>query len=181
LRKYSSSLFAPEIEFKEQHTENVNWDEEIKKLPYVFKDPIKLNAKIDPQKLKFGSKISVDDVKGADKSEYFSVKEIVTPNLIRLNSGILVRLIGVKPIPERVSDAMQFLDKKIGKGKIYFKFDKQKHDSKNRLLAYVYMKNKTFINAHLIKNGFADIDEEIPFRMKNKFHKLLQERKLHEK
>jgi len=181
LGKYSTSLFAPKIEFKEQHLQNTNWDERIKKLPYIFNDPIKLNAKIDPQKLKFGSKISVNDVNGVNKKDYFTVKEIVATNLIRLNSGILVRLLGVKPIPEKASDAMLFLNKKIGKAKIYLKFDQQKHDNKNQLLAYVYMKNKTFINAHLIKNGFANIDEEIPFRMQNKFHKLIQERKLHEK
>lgn len=40
---------------------NVNFKEEIKKLPYIFKDTIKFDKKIDPRKLKFGSKIERGD------------------------------------------------------------------------------------------------------------------------
>ncbi|MCD6375253.1 MAG: thermonuclease family protein, partial [Caldisericaceae bacterium] len=42
------------------------------------------------------------------------------------------------------------------------------------LLAYVYLKNKTFINAHLIKHGFAKVDRAINFNLKNKFLKMEQ-------
>ncbi len=180
LSKYSTSLFAPEIEFREQHLKNINWHEEIKKLPHVFKDPIKLNAKIDPKNLNFGSKISLDDAVDNNRERYFTVKEIVAANLIRLNSGALVRLLGVKPKSDKISEATSFLEKKIGKGKIYLKFDGQRRDKENQILAYVYMKNRTFINAHLIKNGLAEVDEEIPFRMHEKFRNLIRERKLHE-
>ena len=31
------------------------------KLPYIFKDPVKFDKKIDPKKLKFGSKIDTSD------------------------------------------------------------------------------------------------------------------------
>jgi site-specific DNA-methyltransferase (adenine-specific) len=45
-------------EFIKQEKINTNFDKEINKLKYVFKDPIKLNKQIDPRKLQFGSKIS---------------------------------------------------------------------------------------------------------------------------
>jgi modification methylase len=35
-----------------------NYSDEIKKLPYIFKDPVKFDKKIDPRKMTFGSKIS---------------------------------------------------------------------------------------------------------------------------
>jgi len=38
------------------------------------------------------------------------------------------------------------------------KFDEIKHDKQNNLMAYVYLKNKTFLNAHLLKNGLAEVD-----------------------
>lgn len=38
-------------------TSNINYDTEIQKLPYIFKDPIKFDKKIDPKLLRFGSKI----------------------------------------------------------------------------------------------------------------------------
>ena len=44
----------------------INLKEEIKRLPYIFKDPKKFDKKVDPKKLRFGSKI--------EKSEYTTLK-----------------------------------------------------------------------------------------------------------
>ena len=44
----------------------IDLKEEIKRLPYIFKDPIKFDKKVDPKKLRFGSKI--------EKSEYMTLK-----------------------------------------------------------------------------------------------------------
>ena len=52
------------------------------------------------------------------------------------------------------------------------KFDSQKYDQNNNLLCYLYLKNKTFINAHLIKNGLTEVDMESAYKHKNKFLKL---------
>jgi site-specific DNA-methyltransferase (adenine-specific) len=39
-----------------------DWDAEIARLPYIFKDPHKLDKKVDPKKLRFGSKIDNSDL-----------------------------------------------------------------------------------------------------------------------
>ncbi len=180
LQENNIPLFNNKIEFKKQKPLRINWDDEIKKLPYIFKDPLKLDKKIDPNSLKFGSKINIKDAVNSPKREdYFTVKEILAPNLIKLNSGLLVRLMGVKPKEEFKSQALEFLNLKLKNNRIFLKFDEQKHDKENHLLAYVYMKNKTFINAHLIKKGFAEIDDEFPFKYKTKFENLLEQLKLH--
>jgi endonuclease YncB( thermonuclease family) len=49
------------------------------------------------------------------------------------------------------------------------KFDNQKYDDHNNLMCYLYLKNKTFLNAHLIKEGLAEPDKEADFKYKNKF------------
>ena len=36
------------------------------------------------------------------------------------------------------------------------------------------MKNKTFINAHLIKNGYTELDTEFPFKYRPKFQELIK-------
>jgi site-specific DNA-methyltransferase (adenine-specific) len=36
-------------------------------------------------------------------------------------------------------------------------------------MAYLYLENKTFINAHLLKAGLVDVDEGLNFRYKEKF------------
>ncbi len=46
------------FEFIKQEKLNLDFNKEINKLKYIFKDPIKLNKQIDPRKLQFGSKIS---------------------------------------------------------------------------------------------------------------------------
>src|SRR3989344_5226181 len=45
------------FEFIEQKNKIINFKSEILNLPYIFKDSIKFNRKIDPKKLQFGSKI----------------------------------------------------------------------------------------------------------------------------
>jgi len=64
----------------------------------------------------------------------------------------------VTPLSGREKEAEEFLLKK-GKGKqIQLKFDKVKHDEADNLLAYMYLKNRTFINAHLVRYGLAIVD-----------------------
>jgi len=178
------SLFRKNIQYKTQKNIETDWEKEITSLPYVFSDPIRFDKKIDPNKLRFGSKINVDDGKnGIKREEYYTVKEILDTNLIKLNNDILVRLLGIKRKENTVFEAIRFLENKIGKGHIFLRFDSKKYDEKKHLLAYVYMKNKTFINAHLLKHGFADIDTEIPFKLISKFQATLkkQEALVHEK
>jgi endonuclease YncB( thermonuclease family) len=42
-------------------------------------------------------------------------------------------------------------------------------------LVYLYLKNKTFLNAHLIKKGLAVTDKTMSYKNKNKFIKLEEE------
>lgn len=151
----------------------VDFDEEIQKLPYVFQDTHKLDKKIDPKKLLFGSKI---DRNNSLREEYFSVKEVISPELIMLSNGSLVRLIGVRENKALNGLAMSFLVEKTKGQKIFLKYDLQKRDHQDRLMCYVYLKNKTFLNAHLIKEGLAMVDRSIDFRFKDKFLKLEAQR-----
>ncbi len=45
----------------------------------------------------------------------------------------------------------------------------------NNMLCYLYLENKTFINAHLIKNGLVQADRESDFKYKEKFIKLYED------
>ncbi len=54
------------------------------------------------------------------------------------------------------------------------KFDETKYDENNNLLCYLYLKNKTFLNAHLIKNRFAFVDTSFTYKYSNKFAQLFK-------
>ncbi|MEW5692799.1 MAG: DNA methyltransferase [Candidatus Hydrogenedentota bacterium] len=154
------------FEIIKQKDMRLNFKEEIKRLPYIFKDPIRFDKKIDPRKLRFGSKI---DNSHSERETYYTVKEIVSPEILILNNGLEIKLLGVKEKPEKNGEAIQFLRNKTRGQKVFIKFDTTKYDEKNNLLCYLYLWNKTFLNAHLIKNGLADVDVAKNYKYKSKF------------
>jgi len=159
------------FEIIEQKNKTADFKNEISKLPYIFKDSIKFSRKIDPKKLKFGSKIdSVDN----ERINLYSVKQVINPEKILLNNDLMVRLIGVKTKREMLDKAVEFLQDKLKNQKVFIKFDNSKYDSDNNLLCYLYLQNKTFINAHLIKAGLVDVDDKIDYKYKLKFLNLTQ-------
>jgi len=141
-------------------------NKEIEKLPYIFKDPHKLDKKMDPKKLLFGSKIDKDS---GEREVYYSVKEVISPELLKLDNDLAVRLIGVKENGATNGQAIRFLIEKTKGQKVFIRFDNQKYDEGNNLLCYLYLQNKTFINAHIIKEGLVDVDSLTDFKYKNKF------------
>ena len=147
--------------------EPINLEGEFDKLPYRFVDVHKTDKKIDVKKLQFGSKIDKDSRK--EREELFSVKQVVSPELIALSNGLIVRLIGIKQNPEINGKATDFLIDKFKGNKVFMKYDEVKYDADNHLMVYMYLENKTFINAHLLRNGLAFVDESIDYKYKKKF------------
>ncbi|MFA5806686.1 MAG: DNA methyltransferase [Melioribacteraceae bacterium] len=151
----------------------IDFENEIQKLPYIFKDPHKLDKKIDPKKLQFGSKI---DSNGSSKrEEFFTIKEIISPIKVRLNNDLTVKLIGLIEDSDFLPKAMAFLAAKTKGKRVFLKFDNLKYDNENNLLCYLYLENKTFLNAHLIKNGLVKVDTEFDYKYKEKFNSLTNE------
>ena len=162
-------IFDSEYSFVKQGNISTDFNNEIIKLPYIFKDFHKFDKKTDPKKLQFGSKI--DQNGSTRREEYYSVKEIISPELIELSNNLLVRLIGVKEKKETNGKAVNFLQLKTKGQKVFLKYDEIKHDENNHLMVYLYLKNRTFLNAHLIKNGFTDVDLTFDYKNKEKFIK----------
>jgi len=154
------------FEFIDQKQENINYAKDISELPYIFKDTIKFDRKIDPKKLQFGSKIDSTENEAINT---YSVKEIISPEKLLLNNDLLVKLIGVKVNKDKINDAIKFLQAKLKNQRVFMRFDSLKYDQENNLLCYLYLKNKTFINAHLIKNQLVDVDNGSDYKYKIKF------------
>ena len=145
---------------------SIDPDKTIERSPYIFHDPHKMDKKIDPRKLRFGSRI---DQNGDTQDEFFSVKTVISPELVQLSNDLVVRLLGVKEKPSVNGRAVQFLRDKTKGQKVFLKYDSRKYDEQNHLLCYMYLKNKTFLNAHIIKEGLAEVDMSAPFKYQNKF------------
>jgi site-specific DNA-methyltransferase (adenine-specific) len=156
-----------EIEIIRQPEIEIDFDAKIKELPCQFVDTHKLNKKIDVKKIQYGSKIDAEST--GKREEYFTVKEIISPELLKLNNDLIIRLIGIKQNPAINGKATEYLREKLKGKKVFLRYDEVKHDRNNLLMVYLYLENKTFINVHLLKEGLAEVDDEVDFKYKNKF------------
>ena len=159
------------INFIDQEKININFKDQILKLPYIFKDPIKLDKKVDPKKLQFGSRI---DENKKQRDEFFTIKEVIDPETLKLNNNLVIKLLGIKNNPKKTTEAVNFLKNKTSRQRVFLRFDNQKYDKNNNLLCYLYLQNKTFINAHLIKDGYVLVNNEMDYKYKEKFINLFQ-------
>jgi site-specific DNA-methyltransferase (adenine-specific) len=168
-----SDIHGTSFEFIKQEPETIDFTRAIESLPYVFKDPHTLDKKIDVKKIQFGSKI--DKESSVKREKFYIVKEVISPEKIRLNNDLTIKLIGIKEDPVINGNAKKFLIEKTKGKRVFLRYDVVKHDSENNLMCYLYLENKTFINAHLIKNGLVHVDSEREFKYKEKFLNLFRE------
>lgn len=103
--------------------------------------------------------------------DHIRVTKVIDGDTIILANGERIRYIGVdtpelrrkvrgrwmyepRPFAE---DSTEF-NRRLTEGKIVrLEFDVEKRDKYGRLLAYVYLENGTFVNAELLKQGYAQL------------------------
>ena len=160
------------FEIIEQKDKVEDSKKDIFKLPYVFKDSVRFDRKINPKELRFGSKIDSTENK---KVGLYSVRRVISPEKIILSNNLVIRLTGIKSRKETANKAVEFLQTKLKNQKVFIKFDDIKYDSESNLFCYLYLQNKTFINAHLIKAGLVDVDNGFDYKYKPKFLSLIKQ------
>ncbi len=117
------------------------------------------NYKIDPKLIKF---------KSNDRT--YKVVSIESNDILILDTGLKVKLLGIILNPYKMDELKNYLNKFVLKKEITLKFDKKHHiESKDMIHAYVYLKNKIFINSFIIKSGLAKVDTSTDYEMKSKF------------
>lgn len=100
----------------------------------------------------------------------YKVTSIIDEHTIKLNTGLKVRFLGVKVI--RKEEAIRYLREFVMNKEIFLKFDVTPILDESTVEAYVYLKNKIFINAYLIKSGLAVAEKLRDYRNKIKFIEL---------
>lgn len=128
----------------------------IHQLPYLFLDTKKVNKMTDPRHLNFGSKITG---KEETKTKGVKVVEIKSPTDFEIEGGQVVRLLGVAPKNGHKREAIQFMTDMLKGKRVTLKFDETKYDPEGRLLSYVYLSNKTFVNGHLLLKRIYSLDK----------------------
>lgn len=94
------------------------------------------------------------------------VRRVVDGDTVVLSTGERVRYIGVdtpelhhprKPVEFYAREAKEFNRRLVDGKKVRMEFDVQRYDRFRRLLAYVYLEDGTFVNAELLRQGYAQL------------------------
>ena len=102
-------------------------------------------------------------------NEFYSVVKVVDGDTFWVDDGsedgLKVRLIGVDAPETRKSsrkdvgyygkESKQYLEQMIAGKEVRLEYDVDTKDRYGRTLAYVYLHDGTFVNAELLRNGFA--------------------------
>ncbi|MBT3311683.1 MAG: hypothetical protein HN737_13010 [Desulfobacterales bacterium] len=104
------------------------------------------------------------DLFPGEKNQWFKVKLVNDGDTIVLSDGRRIRYIGIN-CPEigynnKKNEPFAYkaknFNRKLVSGKyVRLEFDNEKLDQYGRYLAYVFMKNNLFVNAEMIKKGYA--------------------------
>ena len=112
------------------------------------------------------------------------VVKVVDGDTLVLSNGEKIRLIGVDtPEIAHPLKAVQYFAKEAGSftktmvegKKVRLELDWQKRDKYDRLLAYVYLEDGTFLNAEIIKQGYGFAYTRFPFKYLEEFRRYQKE------
>ena len=138
----------------------------IENLPYRFADVHKLDKQGDVKLLQYGSRLDKNNT--GKREELFKIRQVISPELVELNNNTVVHLIGIRQDVTKIESAINFMLHKFKGRKVFLKQENVNYGD-GYLPAYVYLDNKTFINAHLLKYGYVLVDVSTPFTYMNKF------------
>jgi DNA modification methylase len=107
----------------------------------------------------------------ANPTKLHRVTEIIDAETIRLDDGSRVKFMGVRT--EQPEATFKYLKARLLGKRVMIK-DSRNLDN-NVMAAYIFLKNRIFINAYLIKCGFAAPDSSMSHRLSRKFNNLKAE------
>jgi len=114
----------------------------------------------------------------AEESKVYKVKRVIDGDTILLTNGERVLLIGVdtpetvhpnKPVEYFGKEASAFTKKMVEGKKVKLEFDWDRRDKYDRLLAYVYLLDGTFLNAEIVKQRYGHANTRFPFKNLEEF------------
>ena len=106
-----------------------------------------------------------------EKHQWFEISKFVDGDTFwiedRFGKPEKIRLIGINAPESRRSgrkevehfgkEASAYVERLLRGKRVRLEFDVSKYDRYKRTLAYVYLEDGTFLNAHLVKEGYATV------------------------
>lgn len=133
--------FSEKIHFEIQDQPHRDFDEQISRMNHRFTAHNRLTEKSTP----------VNNRSLQNKPELTRIKKIISATEYILSDGIRVSLLGIHLKSGMEKAAMTYVKNTLAKSRVYTRTDPQAPDTK----CYLYLENRTFVNAHFIKKGLA--------------------------
>ena len=103
------------------------------------------------------------------KDQSYKVIEITPTHDLVLDTGLKTRLLGINI--EQNYEAREYLNKFVRGKKVILEYDTSLSTNNDEVAAYVYLKNRIFINGYMIKAGLATPDTTCGHRLSKRFQK----------
>lgn len=123
----------------------------------------------------------VEEAKRDNVPQYFRVGQVIEGDVVKLDDGTEVNLIGVScpklddtdPLQVALAhEAVAFTTGAIAGKQVRLEYEPaHSFDGRGRTLAYVYLQDGTFLNAELIKHGYGSAFASYTYRFLDDFHK----------
>jgi len=125
---------------------------------------------VDSRKATYGSRVTMA---APPKTPKVRVAEVLAPHRLRLTDGREVRLLGLAPFPgeepDAVARACAHLRAMLGRSALMLFDGAGPVGQRTADAVYVYLSNQKFVNARMIREGFARADREQSHRMLHRF------------
>ena len=93
------------------------------------------------------------------------VVRVTEDNLLVLDNGKKIFLAGV----DANRQGHRFISSMVAGKEVRLDYDPMEPDKNGRSYAYVYLSDGTFVNAEVIRKGYARVDTRLPFAYSSKF------------
>ncbi|MCX7761763.1 MAG: site-specific DNA-methyltransferase [Candidatus Kryptonium sp.] len=106
---------------------------------------------------------------GFEKGGTYKVVEVLSDGKIKLDTGLIVKFCGIE-----IADferALKYLNDFIKGRQVFLKFDQSCKTTDKEVCAYVFLKNKIFVNKELVKNKSAKV-ANYNFKFRKRFEEI---------
>lgn len=156
-------------------------DASLAALPYQFVDPVRVERRVDSRREHFGSRV---DGKEKRRTDLRRVRDVTSPDTLILDDDTAVRLLGVVPLKGREAQAVARLWELVRGQQVYVRPDprcesgpmretgpagRESQGAGDAPLVYLYLKNRTPVNRHLIRSGLVTVDRSRSYRFREAF------------
>jgi len=100
---------------------------------------------ISPDKLKFGVE------------KLYKVVKVINEDTIELDTGLKVKFFGIEINPAEADRIISYLNEYVKGKQVFLEFDISSKPESEIVPAYVFLKNRIFINKELVKQGMARV------------------------